>query len=223
MTRSRPNELERLRKAFTSIEGGTEPGEPALESHRIWRVVRGELPPHEVEEMVDRAARSPQVAAEWRLAAELSHQLDGVNTTVAVPIGRRNFVRWAVSLAAAAAIIVGVGLPLYRSLGPGTAPTLRAAEEAELKSALPASQVLPRSAFELSWTSAGAGSLYDIVVTDANLEIIDRASFLEQPSHVVREESLAHLPAGAEVWWKVDATRTDGRRISSATFVNRVQ
>jgi len=223
MTRSRPEQLESLRRAFTSTEGVGDPEGPTVASDRIWQAVRGELSFHEVEEMADEAGRSPQMAAEWRLATELSNQLNGVDDNVVVPLGRPSFVRWAIGLAAAAAIIVGVALPLSRSLGPGTAPTLRAAEEPEIKSAMPPTQVLPRSAFELRWTSAGDRSLYEIIVTDTNLETIDRASYLELPSYVVPEAALARLPEGAEVWWKVDATRADGRRISSPTFINRVQ
>ena len=46
---------------------------------------------------------------------------------------------------------------------------------------------------------------------------------LEEPRYTVPATALEDLPSGAEVFWKVDATQTDGGRVSSPTFVQRVR
>ena len=153
------------------------------------------------------------------MSRELDETLDGA----VVRIDRRRPMKWAVGLAAAAVIMIGIGLPFFRSLTPEPTPTLRAADQFEIASELPTDQALPRDAFELRWTPAEEGSLYDIVLTDSELAILDRASFLESPRYVVPAGALADLTEGDEVWWKIDATRPDGSRVSSLTFVTRVR
>ncbi len=223
MTRPSPEDVERLRRAFSSAAESETADDHALGTDRIWQAVRGELPPGEIEEMADQASRSPETAAAWRLAVELSREIDANRDDVVVRIGRRRFTGWALGLAAAAVIMIGVGLPMYRSIAPGPTPTLRAADRFQIASELSADEALPRDAFELQWTSAGEGALYDIVITDSNLAVVDRASFLEEPRYHVRASALTELPAGAEVWWKIDATRSDGARVSSPTFVQTLR
>ncbi len=218
-----PDELERLQLAFTSVEATGRSDDHPLEAERIWRAVRGELPPDEVEEMTDQVSRSPDAAAAWRFAVELSRELDETRDGAVVRIDRRRPIRWAVGLAAAAAVVIGVGLPVFRSLAPDPTPVFRAADQFEIKNELPAGQELPRDAIELRWTPAGEGALYDIVLTDSGLAVLDRASFLEEPRYVPPAAALVGLPSGAEVWWKIDVTRPDGSRVSSPTFVNRVR
>lgn len=223
MTRPVPEDVERLRRAFSSVVEGETADDHGLEADRIWQAVRGELPPGEIEEMADQASRSPETAAAWRLAVELSREIDEGRDDVVVRIGRRRPIRWALGLAAAAVIVVGVGLPMYRSLAPDPTPTLRAADQFEIASELSTDEALPRTAFELRWTSAGEGALYDIVVTDSELGVLDRASFLEEPRYLVPAVALGELPPGAEVWWKIDATGPEGSRVSSPTFVQIIQ
>ena len=61
------------------------------------------------------------------------------------------------------------------------------------------------------------------MITDSRLAVLDRASFLEEPSYLVPSAALADLADGEEVWWKIDATRSDGTRVSSPTFVTKVK
>jgi hypothetical protein len=223
MTRPVPEDVERLRRAFSSVAETGTADEHALNADRIWQAARGELLPREIEEMADQASRSPETAAAWRLAVELSREIDEGRDDVVVRIGTRRPVRWALGLAAAAVVVIGIGLPIYRSFAPQPPPTLRAAEGFEITSELSADHSLPRDAFELRWTSAGEGALYDIVITDSDLGVLDRASFLEEPRYVVPAAALGELPSGAEVWWKIDATGAEGSRVSSPTFVQIVQ
>jgi len=223
MTRPEPDELERLRRAFTTVAETRGSDDHAPDPDRIWQAVRGELTATEIEEMADQASRSAETAAAWTLAAELSRELDSISDNSVVPISRRRPVRWALGLAAAAVVVIGLALPLYYSFSPEPAPTFRAIGEFEIASELTTGSALDRDAFELRWTSTGKESLYEIVITDSRLKVLDRASFLEEPSYLVAPTALADLPDGEEVWWKIDATRSDGTRVSSPTFVTMVR
>jgi len=223
MTRPEPDDLERLRQAFTIVAGARGADDHAPDTDRIWQAVRGELTAAEIEDLADQASRSPETAAAWRLAAELSREFDAVRDDSVVRIGRRRPVRWALGLAAAAVVLIGLALPLYHSFSPKPPPAFRAIEELEIASELQPGTALDRDAFELRWTPTGEGSLYGIVITDSDLAILDRASFLEEPSYLVPSAALADLKDGEEVWWKVDAIRPDGTRASSPTFYTTVK
>lgn len=223
MTRPSPVELERLRQAFSSVSGPEMADDATVDADRIWLAVRGELSPAEIETLADEASRSPATAAAWRLAVELSRELDEENAGSVVRMERRPTLRWAVGLAVAAVVVIGVALPIYRSLAPAQAPTFRTPVRLEIASEVSTDRALPRDAFELRWTSAGEGSLYDIVLTDSGLVILDQASFLEEPTYTVSSAALSGLAPGDEVWWKVDATRPDGSLISSPTFVTTIK
>ena len=223
MTRPEPDELDRLRQAFTEVSETHGPEDRAPDPDRIWQAVRGELTAAEIKEMADQATRSAKTAAAWRLAAELSRELDSQGDGSVVPISRRRPVRWALGLAAAAVVVIGLALPLYHSFSPDPIPTFRAIDEFEIASELQTDTALDREAFELQWTSTGEESLYEIVITDSDLAILDRASFLEEASYLLPPAALADLEDGEEVWWKIDATRADGTRVSSPTFVTTVK
>ena len=223
MTRPKPDELERLRRAFSTVAETPGPDDHAPDPDRIWQAARGDLPTTEIEEMADQASRSAETAAAWRLAAELSREFDSQGDQSVVPINRRRPVRWAFGLAAAAIVVIGLAFPLYHSFSPDPIPTFRAIDEFEIVSELTTGAALDRDAFELRWTSTGEESLYEIVITDSGLAVLDRASFLEEPSYLVSSAMLAGLENGEEVWWKIDATRPDGTRVSSPTFVTMVR
>ncbi len=223
MTRPSRDELERLRQAFTEVSETDEHEDDAPDPGRIWQAARGELTATEIKEMADRASRSPETAAAWRLAAEFSRGLDCQNVGSVVPIERRRPVRWALGLAAAAVVLIGIAVPLYISFSPDPGPTYRAIDAVEIASELQPETALARGAFELRWTPTGEGSLYDIVITNPDLAVLDRASFLEEPSYLVPSAALADLADGSEVWWKIDATRPDGVQVSSPTFVTKVK
>lgn len=222
MSRPETDDLGRLRTAFSEISTGTlDDTEP--DADHIWSAVRGELSHAEVEELADLAGRSPATAAAWRVAAELSRELDESQKNRVVRMDNRRPVRWAIGLAAAAAILIGVAVPLYNSFAPSSPPVMRAAEEFGIESELAPDEALPREDFILRWTPSGVESVYELVVTDAELRVLHQAAFLEKPNHRVPEETLGGLAEGAEVWWKVDATKADGSRVSSPTFVTTVK
>jgi len=222
MSRPETDELGWLRAAFSETSSVAFDG-PEADADRIWSAVRGELSPKEVEALVDLAGRSPETAAAWRVAVGLSRELDESHDSSVVRIDRRRPIRWAIGLAAAAAILIGVAVPLYNSFAPSSAPVMRAAEELGIESELGSVQVLPRGDFVLRWTSPEEGSVFELVVTDSELRILHQAAYLETPNHRVPETALTGLAEEDEVWWKIDATRPDGSRVSSPTFVTKVK
>ena len=223
MTRPGPDELERLRQAFTALAEAPGSDDRSHDPGRIWQAVRGDLQTSEIEELADQAGRSADTASAWRLAAELSREFDSQGDQSVVPINRRRPVRWALGLAAAAVVLIGLAFPLYHSFSPDRTPTFRAIDDFEIASELATGTALDRNAFELRWTPTGEDSLYEIVITDSGLAVLDRASFLEEPRYLVSSAVLAGLKNGEEVWWKIDATRPDGTRVSSPTFVTMVR
>jgi hypothetical protein len=70
----------------------------------------------------------------------------------------------------------------------------------------------------LRWPGGPEGARFDLRVSDANLDILDRVRGLDQPEYTLRAESLAGLEPGATVLWQVEAVLPDGSRVSSPTF-----
>lgn len=221
MNRHENDDLERLRTAFSAVDAPT--SQDRGDDHdRIWRAVRGELEPNEVAELADRAGRSPETAQAWRLALEMSRRLDRSTPDLVIPIKRRRPLRRITGLAAAAIVVVGLAAVLYRAVTPAPAPVYRTVGETEIVSLLAPGAALPRDDFVLRW-AAMEDATYEIVVTDASLAIVDQAAYLENAEYRIPETALALLAAGAEVWWTVEATTPEGRRVVSPTFVARVR
>ena len=97
----------------------------------------------------------------------------------------------------------------YRLLGRRDARTIR--------SLLPADQPVTRENCVLRWEGP-AGSRYDVRVATDDLDVLAEAYGLEAGELVVPPESLADLPAGAEIVWQVHAELPDGTRLASAAF-----
>jgi hypothetical protein len=118
----------------------------------------------------------------------------------------------------AAALVVGVPLVLdspetsYRDAAPGVIQS-RIAEDSPL----------PRSACVLRWSAGPPGSRYSIHVTTPELETLARARGLETAEFPVPETALEALPQGARILWQVEAAYPDGTRVTSPTFVSRIE
>jgi len=215
-------ELERLRAAFAAVADGAEaPGDEA-DVERIWQAVRGELPVAETRELVERAAACPETAEAWRVARELNSDREVQRSAEVIPISASRRWRWVAGLAAAAALVIGVVVPLYRAQVEGPQLRFRDAGAGEVRSLLSESEPVPRERFLLRWTPGPEGALYDVLVADEGLEVLARANRLEEAEYLVPAEALADLPSGAAVLWKVELTTPTGERFSSTTFVQRL-
>jgi hypothetical protein len=218
MNRGEEERTAGLRAAFAALADDPPAGEPA-DPERVLRAVRGELSAAETAELVERAATDPATAEAWRLALALE---GSSAAAVVTPMPRRRW-PWLVGLAAAASLLVAVGLPLLRTQLRPQAPFLRGGEQPAVTSRLGDRQALPRERFLLRWSAAPAGSLYDVVVSDGDLNVRFRGRQLETPELLVPAAALERLAPGAEVLWRVEVLAPDGSRNSSETFVQRLR
>lgn len=223
-----PHEIERLRRAFAALGEESEPAGEGPDPELIWAAVRGELPPSEVSEIVDRLAESPAWAEAWRLARELQEQAPSEAGTVVETRERRTGRRkvwprilhpaWtAAGLAAAMVIALTAWWTVWR---PFTEPAFRGAPEA-IRSLVPEAEALPPSDLRLAW-SGPPGAVYDLYLTRQDLEPILTVTGLTEPRYRVPETALGELPQGTILVWRVEARLPDHRRISSPAFLLRV-
>jgi hypothetical protein len=106
---------------------------------------------------------------------------------------------------------------------PSEPPINRGTESSAIRSLVAPDAVVPRSACELTWASDLAGARYDVFVTDEDLNALARGSGLDVPRFVVRPQDLAALAPGSRILWRVEALLPGGRRVSSPTFITRVE
>ncbi|HEV7518423.1 MAG TPA: zf-HC2 domain-containing protein [Thermoanaerobaculia bacterium] len=195
---------EDLRRAFTA-PGGTAPRpEDCPSPETIWAAVHGELPPGELRDVVDHTAACPACAEDWRLAVEVEREaLAAGDAGRAAPplLFPHRWVRLAPLVAAAAAIVLlVVGLPLVHHDGP---PTFRG--QKKLVSRLAEGQALPRGNCLLVW-SGPAGATYAVEVrTLIGTNLVTRRG-LKVSKYQVPESSLAGFPSGTRLEWQVTAT-----------------
>jgi hypothetical protein len=218
-------ELARWRSAFTAPAEAAPAPEDCPAPETIWAAVRGELPPHEMREVVDHTARCEACAEDWRLAVEVDRK--GARQTEAVPgkviVGR--FGQWRPMFAAAAlaaGLLVAVGV--YReAIVPTQTPIYREAEGTQVRSLLPAGQALPRQGAVLRWTPLAGAASYDVSVSTEDLRQVASAQGQAATEYRLPEAALAGLPAGAKLLWQVEAVFPDGHRVTSPTFTTLLQ
>ena len=219
---------ERLRAAFQSL-GDTAREQPSAEDlDTVWRAASGDLPADQRRELVDRMSTDPSLAESWRVAHELqqggSHgvrlQPDSAPRDAQEPREARWWSRSWVAAAALVILAIGVGIVVQRTRPADD--TLRDAGQTRIESLVPSDTALPREAFRLRWTPGPAGSRYDVRVTTEDLRLLTTATDLMQPELVVNADALAMLSPGMRVFWQVD-TKAPGETISSPTFVVRVR
>jgi hypothetical protein len=218
-------ELARWRAAFTAPAEAAPSPEDCPAPETIWAAVRGELPPHEMREVVDHTARCEACAEDWRLAVEVDRQ--GAAQTQTAPgkviVGR--FGQWRPVFAAAAlaaGLLVAVGV--YReAIVPAQAPTYREGEAAQVRSLLPAGQAVPRQGAVLRWTPLAGATSYDVSVSTEDLRQVASAQAQTAAEYRLPEAALAGLPGGAKLLWQVEAVFPDGHRVTSPTFTTLLQ
>jgi hypothetical protein len=216
-------ELESLRAAWAALPPERRP-EGCTPSDDIWEAVAGRRTEEEVRTMLEHSLRCADCAALWRLARELSAAA-GVGAAAEPtppPVQFLRRARWVVgagALAAAAALAIA----LVPRLGARQeAPVVRGGESEALRPVASAAG-LPRAHPVLRWTGAPEGSRYTVTVSTTDLTVLYRRSGLAEPALELPPESLAALPAGTEVVWRVEATLPDGRRMASGAFLSRLE
>ena len=217
-------EVEKLRAAWAALPPSA-PGPDCAPPDAIWEAVAGKRPEHEVRALLSHNLGCADCSALWRLARELgSAGREGAAVAPAevVPLRRAGPPRWLVGAGGLAAAAVLALLLLPRPGHRETTPVVRGSEDAVLAPD-PAARTLDRMHPVLRWTGAPDGSRYTVVVSTGDLTVLYRKSGLASPEVEIPAESLAAVPAGGEVVWRVEAIAPGGRRISSGAFLSRVQ
>jgi len=231
-TDSLPDWDRRVRDALVAASDDVVVTDAGPQSSRIWDAVHGELSSREAQEVIDAALLDPEAFTELRLALAMKDELsmqdelaDGQDApaggTVVRAVKPRRIPRaaWYAPLLAVAAAVIAVWAlrPPPDPVDPSPAP-YRDATPAAVRTALPADSPLPRAAFVLRWEAVDDGR-YTVSVSTEAAKLITHVQGLRETSFHVPEASLADVPSGAKLLWRVEVVRPDGSRDKSATFV----
>jgi hypothetical protein len=183
------------------------------------------LPPEERRELVERTAADPECAEAWRIASEMwraSQASTAGGAVVAAPgLATRWTPRWLATAATLLLVAAIGGVISFQNRRPGD--EFRASSGFVVESLVPADVALPRDAFRLRWTPGAEGSRYQVRATTEDLQLLATAADLTAPEFVIERAALSGLPRGASVFWQVDVSLPNGERVTSSTFITRVE
>jgi hypothetical protein len=216
--------LEALRAAFASLSANAAPGPDCPVPDSIWEALRGEMSARSTAAIVEHTSRCHACAEAWRLGHELAGQRRAETGAVARATAFRvpAFGVWA-SLAAAALLVIVVGIGIVMPPRNQPPSVTRAGEESAIQSLVEGTASLPRGACVLKWSAPVAGARYRIRVGTQDLTPIASLQNLERPEYQVPIKNLEKLPPGAILVWRVEAILPDGRRIASTAFMNKIE
>lgn len=220
-------EDDRLKETFQAL-GETSPRELSPEElDRVWRAVSGELPAEERRDLVDRMAGDAALAEAWRSAQELSRAAAaGARSEGRVPLWRTSRT-WRTSrvswLAAAAVLIIGIGVGIVYQRSGLRDETFRDPGHYVVESLVQPDVTLPREAFRLRWTPGPPDTRYQVTVTTEDLRVLATVQGLTAPELTLDGRRLSDVAPGARVLWQVMAALPGGESVASQTFVARVQ
>lgn len=208
-------ERDRLRRAFASLEGRA-PGPGCPEPERLWAAARGELPAEVVRPLVLHLVECGACAEAWRLAREVEPRAVDARPAAARP----SWTFWG-ALAAGMTLALAASVVLHQPSE--RTPGFREGTRIDIRSLVPESDSLPRARCVLRWSPGPEGTTYNLQVATEGLEKISEARGLTAAAYEVPPPALASLPSGAKLLWRVEAVAPDGARVTSATFVSRVE
>jgi len=224
MTGPEQNDTTRLGRAFSTEESGRDPG-GCPSDDELWASAAGELSPSENEAIILHLARCSECSSTWRLAREIlpaDHLAE--SSVVSIEHRRRSKTLLSIFLpVAAAAILIGVGLGsgLFVRNDNSSSPVFRnQGDDVEIE-ASPEAMSLARNACRFQWTSGPDGTLYDLVVSDADLEILGTITSLRRSEFTLSEEKIPS--STVELLWRVTAHYPDGHTRSSPTFTTTLE
>jgi hypothetical protein len=211
---------DRLRAALASLAELQGDGDDCPSAAAIWDSATEALGTGEANRRVIlHTVKCSACASAWRLARRIAQSEPGMPAVVRSTPSRR----WIPLAAAAVLALVAIGLGIWLAPdGVGIEPAYRIQEKKWLESALPEGSSLPREQCDLRWTAGPDGTTYDVNVTAEDLELVVRAFGLDRPEYRIDPHVLEGVPDGAGLLWRVTAHLPDGRRVTSRTFLTRL-
>ena len=213
-------ELDRLRRAFASLEGRA-PGPGCPEPERLWSAARGELPAEVVRSLVGHLVECGACAEAWRLALEVEPRAAQPSAVASRPAPPRlSRIGWG---ALAAGMTVALAASVVLRQPPERPPGFREGTRNDIRSLISEKEALPRARCVLRWSPGPEGTTYNLQVATERLEKVSEARGLTAAAYQVSPRALGSLSSGAKLLWRVEAVAPDGARVTSATFVARVE
>jgi hypothetical protein len=210
-----------LREAWLGSSRDAAPRADCPEPSVLWEAARGETDPGTARALVSHTVECPACAEAWRLAMEVARMEPAEAPRLAAAAPSRTEWRW-IGVAATVAALAAAGALLVRH-GPETdRPLFRDTERLAIRSLLPETAPVPRASCLLRWSGGPPGTRYRIEVATERLDVVDRARDLDRPEYLVPAKALAAVPPGARLLWQVEARTPDGGRVTSPTFVLRL-
>lgn len=219
--------LDRLKKAFQSIDGTSIHHQSCPDPEKIWDAQKGVLDREETHAIIDHTSGCGACAQAWRVALEISEPQE----TLVADNGSGKIIKmpWMVpgtALAIAALLMLAFALQFKGDDAefPADINFRDSTEVSEIRSLLPREEALPRSGFELTWEHSLEGNTsYDIQVQSQDLEVIAQASRLMDPQFALTSDMLKNQKPGSRILWQVIVRIDDVKTKWSPTFVNVVE
>lgn len=176
------------------------PVEEPVPADTVWRAVAGELEPEELEPLLDRLARDPDLQLAWRLARALDARPEAV---------RPPWSRWGVLVAIAASLVVAGGV----WVGRGDPEASRGSPAVETR--LTSRSALPRTAFVLEWDQP-VGARAVVELRDGDLRVLGHSPPLSEGRWTVDPALLSTVGPGGAVVWRVTVEHAGEEQVSEA-------
>ena len=207
---------DRLQGEFARLAEVAGDGAACPSPETLWKSARAELQSDEREAVVMHLGECTACAAAWRIARDLSRKHLEERARFLQP--RRVSRVWAPLAAAAAVVVVAIGLTVMMRDRPGAPPMYRALEGEWLRPLTEEGATVPRDDFVLQWTAGPEGTTYDVRVTTEGLRLLAQETGLEDAELRVAPETLSDLAPGSAIFWQVTAHAPDGRVIDSKSY-----
>jgi len=177
----------------------------------FWAAQRGELSGSTTRDLVDHTSRCPRCAEAWRVA----HGLGAMQGAA----GRRRVVTpWRVTLATAAAVVLGAAvISLFPPGKRVDEPVLRSGQRVVIEAVTDETVPLPRDEFVLRWSPGPDGTVYGVQLTTESFAAVGMVEGLQRPEWRVPEGALDGIAGGTRLLWRVEAFLPDGRKVQSET------
>ena len=218
MSDARPS-VETLREWLRASEGTARSHEACPDADRLWSAASGEADAVTTSAVVAHTVACGACSMSWRIAVDLI-EVSGAGRARARGTPR---ITWGLaSFAAAAVLVVAVGLGIVLRNGPSPDLYRLPAASADVRSLLEDGSAIPREAPLLRWSPVEPGAAYRVDVSTDSMRLLDRSPWTVATEYRLPEAALADVPSGGKIVWLVQVRLPDGRRLDSAAFINTV-